>query len=661
MCGIAGFIDLHRRPVEAGSQRLALMNRLIAHRGPDGQGQWTDERESVGFTHRRLSVIDIAGGHQPMEDGESGCVIVFNGEIYNYVEIRDALGRDRFSTNSDTEVILRAWLRWGPRCVDHLRGMFAFAIWDARQDILFCARDRFGIKPFYTTEVDGVLYFASEAKALLPFLDRCETDESGLQDYLTFQLCLEGKTLFKHVEELQPGHTLTVSTGTVRRSRYWEIYYDLDFTHRPEWFREQLRGHLEDSTRMHLRSDVPIGAYVSGGIDSSLVAALATGQGHSLMGFTGRFDEGPAYDESPYARAVASHLDMTLHERTITAGDFVDHIGKVIYHLDSPAAGPGAFSQYMVSQMAAQHRKVVLGGQGGDEIFGGYTRYLVAYFEQCIKAAIDGTMQGRNFVVTYESIIPNLSALRNYKPMLQDFWREGLFDPMDQRYFRLVNRAPHAGSAVRWEQFGGYSPYDTFLRVFNGENVRKQSYFDLMTHFDFKTLLPALLQVEDRVSMAHGLEARVPMLDHPLVEFAATIPADVKFTNGQLKRTLVDVAREVLPPMVTDRTDKMGFPTPFNDWARGPLRDFLHDTLSTSAAQQRTYIDNSQVLPQLDKDGQFGRNMWGMLSLELWQQAFHDQHRPFDADDVFPTVSLHTTTAVTSPDLNTSPSLTCVS
>ncbi|MBL0173448.1 MAG: asparagine synthase (glutamine-hydrolyzing) [Gemmatimonadaceae bacterium] len=653
MCGIAGFIDLQRRRVEAGSQRLALMNRLLAHRGPDGEGQWLDERESVGLMHRRLSIIDLEGGRQPMEDAESGCIIVFNGEIYNYIEIRDALGRDRFRTSSDTEVILRAWLRWGPRCVDHLRGMFAFAIWDPRQDVLFCARDRFGIKPFYTTEIGGVLYFASEAKALLPFLDRCETDESGLQDYLTFQLCLEGKTLFKHIEELQPGHTLTVSSGTVRRARYWEVYYDLDFTHRTAWFEEQLRGQLEESTRLHLRADVPVGAYVSGGIDSGLVAALATGQGQSLVGFTGRFDEGPAYDESPYARSVADHLGMTLHECTITPADFIEHIGRVIYHLDSPAAGPGAFSQYMVSQMAARHRKVVLGGQGGDEIFGGYTRYLVAYFEQCIKAAIDGTTDGRNFVVTYESIIPNLSALRNYKPMLQDFWRDGLFDPMDQRYFRLVNRAPHAGRAVRWEQFGRYSPYDTFLRVFNGENVRKQSYFDLMTHFDFKTLLPALLQVEDRVSMAHGLEARVPMLDHPLVEFAATIPADVKFTNGRLKRTLVDVSRDLLPASVTSRTDKMGFPTPFNDWARGPIRDFLHGIFSSDAARSRTYFDNAQVLSQLEHDGQFGRSLWGLLSLELWQQAFHDRHRPFVADADFPALSFpHATVpADASPDL----------
>jgi asparagine synthase (glutamine-hydrolysing) len=255
-------------------------------------------------------------------------------------------------------------------------------------------------------------------------------------------------------------------------------------------------------------------------------------------------------------------------------------------------------------------------------------------------------MHGRNFVVTYESIIPNLSALRPYKPMLQEFWRDGLFDPMDARYFRLVNRAPHVHDAVRWERFGAYSPFETFQRVFHGDNVRKQSYFDLMTHFDFKTLLPALLQVEDRVTMAHGIEARVPFLDHPLVEFAATIPADVKFTNGQLKRPLVDVARTLLPATVADRTDKMGFPTPFNEWARGPLREFVHDMLGSTRARHREFVDNPRVLAQLPRDGTFGRGLWGLLSLELWHRAFHDQHRPFAVPDVLPLTPPRTATAI---------------
>src|SRR6185503_14110838 len=222
---------------------------------------------------------------------------------------------------------------------------------------------------------------------------------------------------------------------------YWEVFYNLDFSHTTKYFEEQLQTMLADSVRLHLRSDVPLGAYVSGGLDSSIVAALASSQLRSeFIGFTGKFSQSRDYDESHYARALASSGNFELQEVDITPGDFIENLSKVIYHLDFPVAGPGSFPQYMVSKLAGRSRKVVLGGQGGDEIFGGYTRYLIAYFEQCIKAAIDGTMNNGNFIVTYESIIPNLTALRNYKPLLQEFWREGMFDEMDKRYFRLINR-----------------------------------------------------------------------------------------------------------------------------------------------------------------------------------------------------------------------------
>jgi asparagine synthase (glutamine-hydrolysing) len=276
--------------------------------------------------------------------------------------------------------------------------------------------------------------------------------------------------------------------------------------------------------------------------------------------------------------------------------------------------------------------KVVLGGQGGDEIFGGYTRYLVAYFEQCIKAAIDGTMHNGNFIVTYESILPNLVALRNYKPMLREFWRDGLFEGIDQRYFRLVNRAPALGDEINWHALGDdYSPYETFRTIFQADNVGKESYFDSMTHFDFKTLLPALLQVEDRMSMAHGLESRVPFVDHRVVEFAATMPSNVKFKNGEMKHILKQSLRDVLPPAVVTRQDKMGFPVPLQEWLRGPLRDFTRDVLSTPEARQRELTDNRAVLESIDREPQFGRKVWGLLCLELWQQQFHDREAEFKA------------------------------
>jgi asparagine synthase (glutamine-hydrolysing) len=607
------------------------MNDIQAHRGPDGQAIWQHPAGHLGFAHRRLSIIDLATGDQPIGDG-AGSWISYNGEIYNYIELRAELGSRAFRTTSDTEVALRGYQQWGTDCVKHFRGMFAFSLWDEETQTLFCARDRFGVKPFYYTEVGGVFYFASEIKALIPFLPTVETDLEGLKDYLCFQFCLGGKTLFKGVKELLPGHTLTVRAGRVVVSRYWEVYYHPDFHHTAPYFENAVRELMAESVALHLRSDVPVGAYLSGGLDSSIVASLAVEtEGPEFLAFTGRFGDDPAYDESTYARELADWKGFQVMDIDIGAQDFVNTIEKVIYHLDSPVAGPGSFPQYLVSALAAKHRKVVLGGQGGDEIFGGYTRYLVAYFEQCIKGAIDGSMNSGKFVVTYESIIPNLVALKNYKPMLKEFWRDGLFDDLDRRYFRLINRAPSLGEEINWAALGQYDPWETFRSIFHGANVGHESYFDSMTHFDFKTLLPALLQVEDRVSMAHGLESRVPFLDHRIVELAATIPADIKFENGNMKHVLRTAMRSKLPDRIFNRQDKMGFPVPLHEWltSKGPVREYVRDIFSTDKARSRELIDNTRVLKQLDGESRFGRQAWGLLSLELWQRSFHDRADEF--------------------------------
>ncbi len=632
MCGIAGIYNFEGQVIPNLEQKLAVMNHQLRHRGPDGDGQWLHPKGKLGFVHRRLSIIDLSPlGAQPMTD-HMGNWIVFNGEIYNYIELRQELGVENFRTHSDTEVILLAYRKWGADCVNHLRGMFAFALWDEEKQALFCARDRFGIKPFYYHRSDDTFYFASEPKALLPFLEHIETDLNGFKDYLTFQFCLDGKTLFKGISELLPAHTLTIKDGTIQIRRYWEVFFEPDYDHTARYFEEKLRELLADSVRYHLRSDVPVGAYVSGGLDSSTIASIATDyqQPGAMMGFTGKFSAfGEEFDESRYARALAEQKGFQLFEQDITVEDFIANIRKVIYYLDYPVAGPGSFPQYMVSRLAAQYRKVVLGGQGGDEICGGYTRYLIAYFEQCIKGAIEGTMHSGNFVVTYESIIPNLVALRNYKPLLQEFWREGLFESMDRRYFRLINRAPTLDTEINWSVLEPYSARETFLRIFHGNNVRKESYFDLMTHFDFKTLLPALLQVEDRMSMAHGLESRVPLLDHPIVELAATIPADIKFKNGRMKHILREVVKPYLPEVIFQRQDKMGFPTPLSVWIAGEARDFVLDVFSSKRALERDLVNNREVLQSLDKEPRYGRKIWGLLSLELWQQEFHDREAEF--------------------------------
>lgn len=632
MCGIAGAIRLDGGPIEGLEKRLEVLSSLIAHRGPDGLGSWRGPRDSVGLAHRRLSIIDIDQGAQPMQD-RAGDVISYNGEVYNFIELREELGLENFVTRSDTEVILLGYQKWGEECLTKLRGMFSFALWDPKKATLLCARDRFGIKPFYYTVQDGILYFASEAKALLPFVPQIETDLEGLKDYLAFQLCLAGKTLFKGIRELLPGHLLRVKNGQVQIERYWEVYYELDWDHTQKYFEERIRALLDESVRLHLRSDVPVGGYISGGLDSSIVGTLASRMSKpgDFVGFNGKFSGGPEFDESAYARLVGEGAGFTLHERDIGVDDFIKNIRKVIYHLDYPVAGPGSFPQFMVSELASKHRKVVLGGQGGDEVFGGYVRYLMAYFEQCIKAAIDGTSQAGNFVVTYESIIPNLTTLRQYKPLLQDFWKEGLFEDLDRRYFRLVSRTPREAPEIRWALLGDYSPFETFQSIFRAKNVGKESYFDSMTHFDFKTLLPALLQVEDRVSMAHGLEARVPILDHPLVELAATIPSNIKFENGTMKRVLKQAAGGVLPPAVRNRTDKMGFPVPLLDWLKGPANGFLREVFSSPKADTRELVDNRGLVENLAREPRFGRKIWGLLCLELWQQEFHDKDAEFKA------------------------------
>ncbi len=625
MCGIAGVVDTEGRAVPHLARRLELMSELVAHRGPDGDGLWQAEHRRVGLAHRRLSIIDVTdSGAQPMHRGPA--VVSFNGEIYNYVELRKELGgSDRFRTHTDTETILAGYERWGVDVVDHLRGMFAFALWDESRQRLVLARDRFGIKPlYYHLSPEGWLYFASEAKALLPFVPEIEPDDEGLRDYLVFQQPLEHRTLFRHVHQLPPAHVLTVEGGELRTRRYWEVFYERDFDRSDADFIDRSADLLRDSVDVHLRSDVPVGAYVSGGLDSGLVASLAA-EHRDLLCFTGFVDEGPTYDERRHARAITDNLGVELLEAEIRPDHVPQLLDEITYQMDYPVAGPGVIPQYVISRFAARHRKVVLGGQGGDELFGGYVRYLIAYFEQCIKGAINGTLNSGDFIVTYESIIPNLGVLKPYEPLLKQFFADGLFRPMDQRYLKLVERASALGDELRVDFDDGYDPRETFLGIFNAENVENGSFFDSMTHADFKTLLPALLHVEDRVSMAHGLEARVPMLDHPLIEFAATIPSNVKFKDGELKRVVKQMSDGVLPKSVLEREDKMGFPLPLARWLKGPCRDWVRDVFDTGAARGRSYVDSAALPEKLAGETAFGRTMWGYLSLELWHQRFVDR------------------------------------
>lgn len=628
MCGIAGFISLKGRTLDNGEKVLKCMGELIAHRGPDGEGAWMDDSGKVGLAHRRLAIIDLSpAGAQPMK-GRDGTLITLNGEIYNYLELQESLrGSWDFSSDSDTETVLAAYERYGEGCVEHLRGMFSFAIWDDRKQRLFCARDRFGIKPFYYTTVDDVFYFASEAKALLPVLPDIATDAEAMAEYLTFNFVIGENTLFKGIKQLLPGHGLMIEGGKVKTWRYWDINYEVDWDHGEDWFQERLRSLLDDSIGVHLRSDVPVGAYLSGGVDSSLMAILAARKdSQNRESFHGRFREYPGYDESHFAEMASESIGGNLNVIDITHKDFEENLRKVIYHLDYPVAGPGSFPQYMVSKLAAEKVKVVLGGQGGDEIFGGYARYLLAYFEQCINAAIDGTYKDGNFVVTIESIVPNLGILREYKPMMREFWREGLFGNLEDRYFRLIDRSSDMDREIDWGELDKERVFDSFREIFlNKSNVRKEAYFDQMTHFDFKTLLPALLQVEDRMSMAHGLESRVPLLDHGLVECIATASAEVKFSGGNMKHLIKKSYEGVLPDGIVNRRDKMGFPVPLKEWLGNELKGLVEEVFHGMKQRNRPFINSDEVLANFQSAGRFSRKVWSLMSLEIWHQTFHDR------------------------------------
>jgi asparagine synthase (glutamine-hydrolysing) len=631
MCGICGVVA---RDARQGVDRTTVdrMTATLRHRGPDASATYVDGPAALG--HTRLAIIDLsAAGRQPMSNEDGRYTIVFNGEIYNYVELRERLeSRHTFRSHTDTEVILHLFEDEGPDCVNHLNGMFAFAIWDARERTLFAARDRVGIKPFYYA-LDGERFlFASEIKAIVAAPFTVDIDRAGVADYLTFQFCLGDRTLFKNVRKLLPGHTLRVTPGHVEVRRYWDPDYAVDMDRTPVQFEEQLRELLYHAVRLQLRADVPIGAHLSGGLDSTAVMCLARSLGATpFHTFSGAFDEGDRFDESRYATLAASCAGTIHHEVRPTATQFVELMPKIVYAMDEPSAGPGVFPQYLVSALAREHVKVVLGGQGADEVFGGYTRYLVMYLEACIKGGIQGTQEDDRYVVTFESILPNLPQLQGYEPMLRQFWASGVFGDADRRYFQLIARAGRTGDVIAPEFWlslhEDHDPFAAFQAEFDRPGC--PSLINRMLRFDFQTLLPALLHVEDRTSMAVSLESRVPLLDHRIVELAASMPPKVKFRGGRSKHIFRKAVEPIVPAEIFSRRDKMGFPVPLARWYReAPVRDFVGDTLRSAASRgvvQPELVDGMQR-----EAADFDRGIWGLLNLELWMEAFVDSRAAVD-------------------------------
>ena len=557
--------------------------------------------------------------------------LVYNGEIYNYLELRQSLIQQgvSFETFSDTEVLLQLLMKEGMEAVKRLNGMFAFLYHDSSENSWLAARDPFGIKPFYFYDLEDEFVFASEIKALLPHPEiRPVRDDQALEEYLTFQFCLDDRTLFSGVKKIKPGFLLSGRGSKVLNSYcYWDTNYRIDEYHTEEYFIDRLRALLEDSVRLQLRSDVPLGTYLSGGIDSSVVSVLASQHLDApIPVFHGRFAEGPEFDESSHAKKLASSLEADYHEVVPTAEDFVSLLPDLIYALDEPVAGPGLFPQYCVTRMAKERVKVILGGQGGDEIFGGYARYLVGYFEQAIKGAIFETQEEGRHLVTLESILPQLPLLKLYVPLLSQFWSRGLFEEMDARYFRLIDRSQDVSRILQPDflsTFDRPKVFERFQEVFNHPDTR--SYINKMTHFDQKSLLPALLQVEDRVSMALSLESRVPLLDTRIADLVTTMPPPLKFQAGRTKHILKKAVHTLLPTSIIGRKDKMGFPVPLGEWLRGgPVRDFVGDVLLSTKSKERGLFRPQALAAMLTDHGVAARQLWGALCLELWHQRFMD-------------------------------------
>ena len=624
MCGIAGFTTDRR--VDS-SNIMKEMLQSIEHRGPDESNQLSFEKISLG--HVRLSIIDIANGQQPMQSRDQRYTLTFNGEIYNYLELRQQLVSQsiQLETYSDTEVLLHMYIQYGKEMLNHLNGMFAFAIYDNLTDELFVARDHFGVKPFYFYSDNDFFAFASEIKALLRHPNIGASVDHSIHEYLTFQFVLHDKTLFQGIEKLEPCNLYIIKNGQIKEKKcYWEPNYEINESRTEDQFADELLVLLESSLSIQTRSDVPIGAYLSGGLDSSIVATLASKNYFgSFKTFTGGFKENIRYDETRYARILSDSIGSEHFEIYPTVDDFIDVFEDLVYHMDEPSAGPGLFPQYMVSKMASEHVKVVLGGQGGDEVFGGYTRYAVAYLEQCLKGAIFETQEEGKHVVTLASIIPNMNQLKDYTPLMRQLFSSGMFGEMGARYFKLIDRSPKLDRLYQSEFLANRSEdrvFESFTKIFSAPST--PSYFNKMTNFDMKTLLPALLHVEDRVSMAVSIESRVPLLDRRIIDLAASMPPTMKFAGGRTKAMLLKAIENILPKEIVDRKDKMGFPTPFNDWLAGPLKDFALDLFNSQKSKQRGLFKMDQIEAQIKESGHFSRDLWGALNLEVWHQKYLD-------------------------------------
>jgi asparagine synthase (glutamine-hydrolysing) len=630
MCGIAGFVAADQLGADDRA-RLAAMRDIIAHRGPDDAGEFVDGQAALG--HRRLSIVDLAAGHQPLSNEDETIWIVFNGEIYNHASLRPGLetAGHRYRTRSDTETIVHAYEQWGDACVEHLRGMFAFAIWDAPRRRLLLARDRLGVKPLYWAQAGNRLLFASEIKSILESgLIRAEADETRLPELLSARYLSGAETLFKGIHRLLPGHTLVFEQGRIAIKEYWDVPTGrgeerLATISEQDAVRE-FRERLEEAVRIRLMADVPLGMFLSGGLDSSAIAALMAGMiDRPLQTFSVAFKE-RAFSELDYARQVSTAIKADAHEVVIDDNDFFGALPRLIWHEDEPLAHPSSVPLYFVSELASRHVKVVLTGEGSDELLAGYAKYPKALVNWRAGRAYNVLPPPlRSWIAG--SVVPRLPRQMRKYARRSFVSMERTPEAMFFDNFAAINLARQ--QTLLSSRFSGVAATDVYApsrQYFDAPNG-SSTVLDRLLYTDLKTYLVELLMKQDQMSMAASIESRVPFLDHQLVEFAAGLPARLKLRRFTTKWILRESVRSLLPAEILSRP-KMGFPVPFSIWMRGGWNDVARDVLLDSRSRQRGIIEPRAVEQLLASHrtgaAEGGDPLWSLLNLELWYRTFVD-------------------------------------
>lgn len=627
MCGICGVVNVSEEPVP--TELLQAMARTLRHRGPDEEGYYS--RSGVGFGFQRLSIIDLEGGHQPMGSQDGSLCLVFNGEIYNYQILRkelEATGRHRFRTQSDTEVILHLYQEYGKECVQYMRGMFAFALWDAPQQTLLLARDRFGKKPLVYAEGPGSLLFASEAKALLkhPLIHKT-IHYPAIDLYLSYQYIPSPHTIFQQIKKLPPAHRALWKGGRLTLERYWEPRFLPKTTFRFEEAMERMWATLREATRLRMIADVPLGAFLSGGIDSSIVVGLMSELSRApVKTFSIGFEE-ETLSELPYARRVAKHFHCDHHEMVVKP-DAVEILPKLAWHYGEPFADSSALPSYYVSKATRQHVTVALNGDGGDESFAGYPRYQAMMFMKVL-----GTLPHpvRSLLHKLADVFPDGTPPVSWSWRLKRLLRLGLADPRAVytdalSFFRQEEKAPLYSDFMREQVKNQFAP------DYVGEILAQVKHYpavDAFLYTDLRTYLPEGLLVKmDIASMAHSLETRSPFLDHELVNLVAEFPPQWKLHGlRDSKYMLRRAARGWLPKEILRRR-KQGFAVPMSRWFRGPLKSYLASMLLSEKALARGLFRQAAIerLVQENSSGKRDHSygLWALLMLEQWFQVYID-------------------------------------